>query len=75
MYHLKIFLRSFHGALLVRNHDVHEDLLDMYGHIFHDLEMKGPSEDRKNLHSDIHNIKRDIKESIKAYKAEKISHG
>jgi hypothetical protein len=65
------FIFSFNGSLLVKeNFIIHDELIEMYDSIYNNLEMKTIHEDKKNMGSDLANLKKDFKTSIKKYKEE-----
>jgi len=66
---ITFFSRS-NGILLLHKCDIPNDVNDYYLEIISDLEMKGSSEDRKNMRSDGVNLKNDIKKSVAAYRSE-----
>ncbi|MBA2612541.1 MAG: hypothetical protein H0U95_11255 [Bacteroidetes bacterium] len=68
--HIRDFFVNLHGVLLIREHNVPDELQDIHKSVYGDLEMKSCHEDKTNLHGDFILFKKDFKTSVKKYKEE-----
>lgn len=70
---IKCFFFKSNGILLIHSHELPSEVNDYYNEIIVDLEMKKPSEDKKNMRADGANLKNDFKKAVDAYHTELVN--
>ncbi|MFY0598601.1 MAG: hypothetical protein JXR03_02945 [Cyclobacteriaceae bacterium] len=72
---IKRIFFAMNGAFLPKDGYIDESLQEFQDHIYSDLEMSHPIEDRINMKQDVNNVKSDFKKSVKKYKEEQFVNG
>lgn len=67
---LKRIFFAMNGAFLPKDGYIDESLQEFQDHVYSDLDMTHPTEDRINMKQDVDNVRSDYKKSVKRYKEE-----